>query len=231
MKKIYLSVYEHPAAKLAIVLIVLMLSVTFSFCQCLVAIGHDISISTNEYHRPDTIFYRGVCNAVSKMGGGTVALFPIGNPSPKSGIRCTLLQVPEPETGLTLSKRKEQLEFLKTIKKKNEKSIQEFLRKVQTEVFADSPKQWQTDLNGFFKKVDVLLLEPQHQSYDKFVFVVSDGVQSIGNKDVSSKHRFKCKKFNLCLCGWKTALPDSINVTQFEDIDGFMQYINQNVKL
>lgn len=198
--------------------------------QIVLAIGCDISISTNQFRRPDSIFYRGACEAVCRTGG-TVVVYSIGNPTDKPGIRCILQPVPEPESGLTLSKRKDQLEYLNSIRRKNEKAIQEFLKKVEREMFADSPKQWQTDINGFFEKADVLLHEPQHQSFQKIVFVVSDGVQSLKNIDSSAKHCFKCKNMSLCLCGWKKPLPDAIEAYFFEDSNGFLQYINQITKL
>lgn len=186
----------------------------------------DKSFSTNTFPRPDTNYFRGLCMSLGNPGG-TVIVYGVGNPTDRSGIRCTLLPIPEIDNDLTMSRQVEQSERIRTIMAENERAILSFLIKVQALVINDTAKQMQTDLNGCLSKVDILLGEPQYRHFEKYAFVLSDGIQSINNKDVSAHHEFKNKNFILCLCGWKTKLPDVPNLTLYESPIGFLEFINQ----
>jgi hypothetical protein len=232
---------EKISATVVIYFAMMLLASSFSACNALsgnsneavltpskllVVVASDMSYSTNTFPRPDTNYVRKLCDIVSKPGG-TLTFFGIGNPTDQSGIRCTLLPIPNIQNDLTMSNQVEQVENIKRLKDANEKEINVFLKKVQASVISDTSRQMQTDLNGCLSKIDVLLAEPQYCHYKQFVFIVSDGIQSINKKDRPAQHDFTSKNFNLCLCGWKTKLPEAPILTQFESPEGFLEFINQ----
>lgn len=192
----------------------------------LIVIAVDYSFSTNTFPRPDTNYFRGICMSI-RNPGGTVIVYGVGNPTDRSGIRCTLLPVPELDDDFTMSRQVEQTEKIRNIMAENERVIISFLIKIQALIVSDTVKQMQTDLNGCLLKVDILLGEPQYRHFEKYVFILSDGIQSINNKDVAARHEFKNKNFRLCLCGWKTKLPDVADLTLYESPIGFLEFINQ----
>lgn len=194
--------------------------------QLLIIVGIDKSVSTKTFPCPDTMFIRMLCEAVGKTGG-TVVVYGIGNPNDKSGFRCILLPIPEVSNNVMMEKQIEQKNDVEKIRKQNEESIQKFLNDIQLYVFSDSIRQMNTDLNGFLGKVDVLLNEPQYQNFLRYVFVLSDGIQSINNHDTPARYNFKNTDFKLCLCGWKTFLPDTMEVMRFESPNGFTEFINK----
>lgn len=199
----------------------------------LVVIAPDETYSFDDYRKIDTSFVSAVCHSVS-ISGGMVVVYGIGEPTDRSGIRCVLKQVPLINSDLVLSRQAELRQKINSIIADNEKRINEFIRKVQIEIFtpiSDTKRKRNiTDINGFFNKVAVLLDEPVIQNMNKYVFCYSDGIQSLNGKD--SPAIFKAipqSKFTLCLAGWKTKLPsDSIHTLKFEDPTGFLQYINSN---
>lgn len=196
--------------------------------QSLIVVADDESISTKSFPRPDTPLIRELCESVGNTGG-TVVVYKIGNPSDQSGFRCTLQPVPEMNTDVMMEKQIEEKQAAAKIRQQNNEAIEKLLNEVQRFVFNDSLREPNTDLNGFFGKADVLLNEPQYKNYKRFVFVISDGIQSINNHDKPCSHHFKKTDFNLCLCGWKTALPDTMEVMQFESPKGFTEYINHSL--
>lgn len=194
--------------------------------QPLIVVADDESMSTKSFPRPDTVFIRSLCEAVGNSGG-TVVVYKVGNPTDQSGFRCTLLPVPSVNNDVMMEKQIEEKNGVEKIRKQNKESIKKLLIDVQQFVFNDSLQQQNTDLTGFFGKVDVLLNEPQYQTCKRYVFVVSDGIQSINNHDTPARYNFKNTNFNLCLCGWKTSLPDTMEVMRFESPIGFTEFINQ----
>ena len=198
--------------------------------KSLIVIAVDKSISTKTFPRPDTSLIRELCETVSYTGG-TVVVYKVGNPSDQSGFRCTLQPLPSVNTDLMMEKQVEEKEAIETIHRENNKAIANVLDEVQRMVFSDSLRETNTDLNGFFSKADVVLNEPQYKNYSRFVFVISDGIQSINNRDKPSAYNFKSTDFNLCLCGWKTALPDTMEVMRFESPKGFTEYIKHSLTI
>lgn len=198
-----------------------------------VSLGFDQTQSFIDYRRQDTNFVAAICRSVT-LTGGLVVAYSIGEPTDLSGIRCYLMQVPRMNHDLVLSKQAELKQKINAVTAENDKQIHDFLKKVQLQIFApisDSSKKINnTDLNGFFKKVAVLLDEPEIQNMTQYVFCYSDGIQSLNGKDSPASFRFKPKsKFILCLAGWKTKHPcDSIEIKKFEDPQGFIQYLSSN---
>lgn len=199
----------------------------------LAALGFDQSPSVAGYRQQDTGFVAAVCYSVATTGGLVVA-YGIGDPNDQSGLRCYLKSLPKMDNSLVLSKRAELKHHMDIVAAENEKAIQDFLKKVQAQIFdpiRDSTKKIRnTDINGFLKKVDVLLDEPENQSLKRYVFCYSDGVQSLNRKDSPARYQFKSNShFILCLSGWKTKLPsDSVETKRFEDPQGFLQFLKAN---
>lgn len=199
----------------------------------LAVLGLDQSRSVAGYRPQDTGFVAAVCHNVAPTGGVVIA-YGIGEPTDQSGLRCYLKLLPKMDNSLVLSKRAELKHHIDMVAAENEKAIQDFLGKVQVQIFnpiRDSTKKIRnTDINGFFKKVDVLLGEPENQSMTRYVFCYSDGVQSLNRKDSPAHYQFKSNShFTLCLAGWKTKLPcDSVETRRFEDPQGFLQFIKSN---
>jgi sulfur relay (sulfurtransferase) DsrF/TusC family protein len=196
--------------------------------QSLILVADDESISTKSFPRLDTSLIRELCEALGNTGG-TVVVYKVGNPSDQSGFRCTLQPVPDINTDVIMEKQVEEKQATEKIRQQNNEAIEKLINDVQRFVFNDSLRETNTDLNGFFSKADVLLNEPQYRNYKRFVFVISDGVQSINNHDKPSVCNFKNTDFNLCLCGWKTSLPDTMEVMQFESPKGFSEFINHSL--
>ena len=204
---------------------------TGSKSETLVALGFDQSLSVADFRKLDTSFVAAVCDTVAANGGGLVVVYGIGNVTDKSGLRCSLRPVPKMDEGLVISKQAELQQKIKSARVDNEKLIREFLRKVQAEIFTvNSDTVKYSDIIGFFKKVDILLSEPNNQRMIRYVFAYTDGIQSLpGKKDFSACYNFKTPgKFSLCLAGWK-AMPSCNfpNAENFEDPQGFLEYLNQ----
>ena len=196
--------------------------------QSLIVVADDESISTKSFPRPDTSLIRELCEEVGNTGG-TVVVYKVGNPSDQSGFRCTLQPVPDVNNDLMMEKQVEEKQAAEKIHQQNNEAIEKLLNEVQRFVFNDSLREPNTDLNGFFSKADVLVNEPQYRNHKRFVFVISDGIQSTNNHDKPSAYNFKNTDFNLCLCGWKTSLPDTMEVMRFESPKGFSEYINHTL--
>lgn len=196
--------------------------------RIMIVIGDDESISTRSFPRLDTTYIRGLLDPLLATGG-TMVVYKIGNPSDQAGFRTTFLSIPEIDPELLMSRQVEVKRKEANTKKQNELSVRKLLNEVQQFVFNDSLRHVNTDLIGFFGKVDVLMNEPQYSDYQKYVLVVSDGIQSINNHDTPARYKFKHTAFNLCLCGWKTFMPDkdTVKVMQFESPMGFSEYVNQ----
>ena len=197
---------------------------------CLIAMGYDLSPSFKGYRKLDTTYVSALCNEVAE-NGGMIVMYWIGETTDQSGLRCYLKPIPKMDRDLVLSKQAELRRRINLIKQDNNKQIREFLKKVQAQIFTididPKKKICNTDINGFFRKADMLLDEPESQSMIRFVFAYSDGIQSIKGKDTPARYQFKTnRKFTLCLAGWKTKLPcDSIETKRFEDPEGFLQFI------
>jgi len=193
--------------------------------QTLLLIGDDGSLSTATFPPIDTTFLKRLSYAVSK-NGGTLVYYHIGNPTDASGLRCTLLPLPEVDPQLMIEKQVEQKQEQDRIINQNDQEIERWICEVQRKFLNDTTRQANTDLKGFFAKADVLLNEPQYKRHKRLLFVVSDGIQSINNKDSPACFNFQDTTFTLCLCGWKTAVPDTITPVPFEAPQGFTEYYN-----
>ncbi len=199
----------------------------------LMVLGFDKSKSVSEYRLQDTNFVGSVCR--NNENGGLVVVYGIGNPTDLSGLRCYLKPIPKVDRSLTLSKQAEQTHIVNSVKVENEKAIQLLLVQVQRQIFdaIDRPegRTVNTDLNGFFKKVSVLINEPQCKVMKQFIFCYSDGIQSVFNEDGPARFIVNSgSDFTLCLVGWKTRPPcESISIEYFEDPQGFLRYIKSNL--
>jgi len=204
--------------------------------QTCASLGFDWTPSFKDHRQLDTSFVSTVCHLVS-MTGGLVVVYSIDEPTDLSGIRCYLESVPRMDPDLVLSRQAELKQKINFITASNEKKIQNFIKKVQKQIFlprSNSNKYIKnSDINGFFKKIAVLLDEPQIQKMTNYVFCYSDGIQSLNGNDSPANFYAKPKsKFTLCLSGWKTKLPcDSVEIERFEDPEGFLQYLSSNYSL
>ncbi len=204
--------------------------------ESLIVLGFDQSQSIAGYRKQDTTFVAEVCRSVSFTGGLVVA-YGIGEPNDESGLRCYLKKLPEMDKTLVLSKQAELKQEINALSASNKRQISDFLKNVQTHILGPSidlnRKVKNTDINGFFKKVDVLLNEPGSLRMNQYVFVYSDGIQSLNGKDSPCHHEFNSmSRPTICLDGWKTKPPcDSCEIKYFEDPEGFLQYIRSNSSL
>jgi hypothetical protein len=196
--------------------------------KSLLALGIDKSQSVVNYRQVDTAFIDGLCRVVEN-GGGLVIAYAIGEPTDKSGIRCYLQKVPPMNVELTLSQQVALKQTIDSLKASNNKLITAFLKAVNEQILGPpgSAKAKNTDINGFFKKIDLLAAEPQNRDMNKYVFVYSDGMQSVNGVDAPAKYKFlDPNSFSLYLAGWKTPPPSDLVATKrFEDPEGFLMYM------
>jgi hypothetical protein len=194
----------------------------------LVALAVDRSPSFAGYRLADTILVARICYAIANAGGGTIIMYGIGNRSDKSGLRCSLKPVPPMDASLVLSRQLALKREIKVLKAYNNQVIREFLKIVQEQILGPpAEKIRETDINGFFKKLDVLMSEPEYANYRRMALVYSDGKQCDGSTTANARYEFKRNPhFTLNLCGWKTPAPTtSVAIQQFEDCQGFAIYL------
>jgi len=197
--------------------------------ETLVAIGIDLSQSVDGFRKVDTSFIARVCRAIAKTGG-FIVVYGIGEPNDKSGLRCYLKHVPAIDAELILSQQAEMKQANDRLKSYNDQQIREFIKVVEEQVLGP-PRQGlstkHTDIEGFFKKIDILVGEPETRQMTKYVFAYTDGIQSLDGPDRPCAYNFENSgEFSLCLAGWKTALPSKVlTVKQFEDPEGFAKYM------
>lgn len=198
--------------------------------ETLVALGFDESMSMSGYRRRDTSFVAEVCHLVAATGG-VVVVYGIGEPTDTSGLRCVLKPVPRMEENLPLSRKLEAKQRRDVVAAENADRIRLFLGGVQKEIFQQNRSASWTDLLGFFRKIDVLLNEPEYSDFDKYVFCGSDGMQSLNSLDTPARYNFNAERaFILCLSGWKTGNPsDSVETKHFEDPAGFLEYLHKQI--
>lgn len=192
-------------------------------------LGFDISKSVASFREQDTAFVGSVCRLNENVNQIIVA-YSIGNPNDLSGLRCYLKAVPKISANETLSKQAEEKHIAKLVRQENEKAISAFLKQIHEQYFGTTSaesKTANTDLDGFFKKVSILLNEPQSKGMQQFVYCYSDGIHSLNNNDKPSTFvpERGCN-VTLCLVGWKTRPPcKTVPVLYFEDPKGFLRYI------
>jgi hypothetical protein len=238
-------IHKRPSNQIAAVLTIFFIILLFSSClmscntsdggitknetvksQLLIIVAVDKSLSTESFPRPDTSLIRTLCESLGNTGG-TVVVYKVGNPTDKAGFRCTLKPIPDVNSDFMMEKQIEQKDEAEKIKEENKCAIVKLLKDVQQFAFKDTLLDMNTDLNGFFGRANVLLNEPQYKYCKRFLFVVSDGIQSINNVDTPCHFSFKSTDFNLCLCGWKTIMPCKMDVMRFESPKGFCEFINK----
>jgi len=204
-----------------------------SLSNILIALAFDRSPSFSDYRQADTAFVSRICHCISKTGG-IVIVYGIGNPSDNSGLRCSLKKIPPMDPSLVLSKQLALKQHIDMLKAYNENVIREFLKVVQEQILGPPTKNIkETDINGVLKKLDVLMNEPEYSNFRSTVLVYSDGIQNHNGINSNAHYDFKSRvPFVLCLCGWKTPFPThSIAIKQFEDTEGFAQYIESSNSL
>ena len=202
-----------------------------SYHEIFVGVGVDESESVNNFQKLDTTYVGKICHSVA-VTGGLIVVYSIGEPTDQPGLRCYLRQVPSFNEDLVLTKQAELKQKIDAISAENERQILLFLKKVQQCAFdpmhVPKRKILNTDINGFFRKVTILMDELANQKMQKLIFCYSDGINSSNGKDspadISGKPR---DAFTLCLSGWKTKLPTNVfEIKNFEAPEGFLQYLN-----
>lgn len=199
--------------------------------EILAGVGIDESESVSNFQKLDTTYVAKICHSVA-VTGGLIVVYSIGEPTDQPGLRCYLKQVPSFNEDLILTKQAELKQKIDAISAENERQIRLFLKKVQQCVFdpMNIPKRkiLNTDINGFFRKVSILMDEPANQKMKKLIFCYSDGINSSNGKDTPADFSGKPQDaFTLCLSGWKTKLPTNVfEIKNFEAPEGFLQYLN-----
>lgn len=199
--------------------------------EVLACVGLDFSESVANFQKLDTTCIGEMCRSVA-VTGGLVVIYSIGETDEQPGLRCYLKPIPSVDKDLTLSKQAEFKHKCDVIFVENEKQIHLFLRKVQEGIFdpmhVPKRKIRNTDLNGFFRKVCILMDEPSNQKMRKLVFCYSDGINSLNSKDTPADLSIRPKQpFTLCLSGWRAKLPPSVfKIENFESPEGFLKYLN-----
>lgn len=191
----------------------------------LLILGADLTTSTHEFQKIDSTYLR-MSSEVLFENGGSIILFPIGKPTDKPGLRCEILPLEFIDGDITLDNQEEIKDRNSRIIKQNAINIETFI-KAANEMLRDS-NQNITDIAGFFKKADMVLNEPQYNGFSKYLFISSDGIQSVNNINMLCTYHFKITDFHFCVSGWKAAKPDTLNMVQFESPEGFLSFLKTN---
>lgn len=151
----------------------------------LVIFGEDISGTFKQHERlaPDELS-RFCYDLMKENIPVSIFIGPIGNPNYKPFLKCDLVKVPEVDHKATLSTRKTQTLEQNRIVALNEAAIQNFIASYISQIY-DKPVEQNTDIAGFFEKTRQVIIEPQYASYQKTLFLHSDGFQDIkGDKKI-----------------------------------------------
>jgi hypothetical protein len=198
----------------------------------LIIIGIDVSKTLKGYRKIDSSFVHDVCRVIEGQGGGIVAFYTIGDLNDRAGLRCYIKKVPVEDPDLTLSRKIDHKLFIDSIKGGNRIAIAKFLNEVQAEIDLARGKDGSqnTAIVQFFGKAEKLLNEPQLQDPKRYVFLYSDGINSVNKKEFPAKYEFQTdKKFTLCLSGWKSDYPSNgVETISFENPIGFVEFLNKN---
>ncbi|HNM25871.1 MAG TPA: hypothetical protein PKL15_10590 [Saprospiraceae bacterium] len=205
--------------------------------QRALAIGVDRSSSIAEYPYSilDTSHLRRLCEPLLDSPQGALVAFDIiGSPNQAKIIRLYIKPTRQktPPRTLTLPEQQQRNRERTQIRQDNRDSLEVFLQRCQRRL--DAPVQSETDLNGFFAKMNVLLSEPGYTAFEKTLYVETDGFQYVkGEQKGSILRDLNCPELpancrfytghwspNAAKCGQVKA--------EFEDIEGFISFFNQS---
>ena len=189
-------------------------------------IAEDHSQSFGGYNQFDPQHISLICQEIAKAGReGVVCFQTIGNPSDSSLVRVTIQAIPMLEPNATLSLKAKQHQAMLKIQAANQRAIAIFTGKVTQ--LANRPLEASTDVNGFLLKADRLFSEPEFAGYAKYLYVHTDGIQSV-EKDTTLVSTI-APDVQLYVSGWKNHTMLSAN-KPFESSEGFTNFITHILK-
>lgn len=166
----------------------------------LIAIGADISKTFKDNDPIQGLHIRQVCELVLQAGGGGIIVFQtIGSPTKKDPIRLELQALPDNCNSLPASAKIRCKQQRQSIKQGLKDSIEIFIGRCIKEL--EQPKQPDTDINGFFRKINTLVSGPAGDDHDILIYLHTDGIHDIkGNKDLNCA--IAPQSGVLCASGW-----------------------------
>ncbi|MFZ4475478.1 MAG: hypothetical protein ACOYPR_09820, partial [Saprospiraceae bacterium] len=201
--------------------------------KILLVIGADISQSLPNQEQIDTSLIRQACLQIEISGrGGMVTFETIGDPSYRKFLRCEIQPNPPTDRTLPPTRRKQAEKAWIERHKQNLMQIQTFADSCNKRLC--STRQTNTDLNGFFSRAGRMCQEPQFESYEKIVYVNSDGIHDIVKKmngKIVKEHNLNCSLptgVSLWVSCWKNQAGNF--QFNFESPGGFMAYFQQHLK-
>lgn len=184
----------------------------------LVIIGVDVSKSIQTYERLTPEELSRFCHQLAEFGAKVVVYAaPIGNTNAKPFLKCEIKPVQRVNNKAPLSeqvkqKKKEDMDI-----EENQSSIEQFIQDYTEYVYEREPEM-NSDVGGFFNKVELKLGEPQYADFQKTVFLNSDALHdNNGKKDLEPFERNRFDDVIFYASGLKNkALFQNLNVFFFE---------------
>lgn len=195
-----------------------------------IVVGDDISPSLKERQPISVSHLQALVDLIQQSGRRAVIAFgTIGNPTDAALSRLTLAAIPKSDPDATLSQQGNYQQQVKKIRAQNKAQIEAFFREVER-IMADSSQY--TDVNGFLHKAMELASEPQYQRSQKYIFLHSDGLQSISKKSILVPPNCTMpSQAALYLSGWESEeLCKEENAQRMESVDGFVAFLGEELK-
>lgn len=166
-------------------------------------IGVDVSATFAGFDTLTAEDLRGICRFVGETGG-TVAFHRIGSPDDRDFRRLQLLPPPQPRSEAYSDLARWRADTAKT-NRQNSTLAEAFV----TGCLSDLQQRGQpeTDLNGWMRKAQEILQEPAISPRERFVWMRTDGYQSVrsagGIRDTVTRCQLLTTPATIWICGWK----------------------------
>lgn len=155
-----------------------------------------------------------------------LAIGAIGSPSSEALYRVEIQPLPSIDPRLGMRRRGEIRRAISKIKEQNQSNLEKFISEYKTNIL-NRDVAYNTDINGFVAKTRLILQEEQFQTFDKYTFLYTDGLQDVDNNKKLDCNFSNTELLSLCLVGWRSEQTcSSPNTKYFESIRGFIDFLN-----
>lgn len=200
----------------------------------LIFFGEDVSGTFSQHERlhPDEL-YR-LCYSIINDGmEAVIYLGSIGNPNVKPFLKCALKPVQKVNPNAPLIQRQEQAIKRKLDIAANKKAVEDFVQQYVTQIYQRKPEM-NTDIDGFFQRVQQIFNEPQYKGFQKILCVSSDGFHDLnGQKTLSPLDADRFEGIAFHVSGLKNKdLVKNLNIIFYESsrafVDNYLYTLKSN---
>jgi hypothetical protein len=190
----------------------------------LIIMGEDISQTFGQFAPITPPDLQKLCETVAKHPtGGTICFAVIGNPTPTGYQTCEITGLKTPQKGATVSAIAEVKRQNQAIRQENQERAEQFVTACTN---MTNRKHQETDINGFFRKAATWANEVNYEGYAKYLFINSDGKQSLKNGSNQVDCTLRPSSAKYFVSGWTT--PDNCGCSKpMQSPQGFVSYIRQ----